>query len=54
MYVCICSAVTDKEIQQAIDTGARTIKELQQKLDICTCCGQCAELLQQMVNTSTH
>jgi len=43
MYICICNAVTDKEIQQAVDLGAETFKEVSDSLGVGTCCGKCKE-----------
>ena len=43
MFVCICHAVTDKEIRRAIENGARGLSDLQDRLHVATCCGACAE-----------
>ncbi len=42
MYVCICNAVTDKDILNAADAGATTLKHLRDELNVATCCGRCA------------
>lgn len=42
MYVCICNAVTDRDIQKAADAGASTLKHLREELNVATCCGRCA------------
>lgn len=42
MYVCVCQAVTDREIHQAARNGARTLKELRRDLGISVDCGRCA------------
>ena len=42
MYVCICNAVTDKQIRRAADEGARDLRDLRQQLGVATGCGQCA------------
>ncbi|MFA5632271.1 MAG: (2Fe-2S)-binding protein [Porticoccaceae bacterium] len=44
MYVCICKAVTEKQIRQEILKGACDYGELQLQLDVGTCCGQCRDL----------
>jgi len=53
MYVCICQAVTEKEIHAAIDSGVCSLEELQERLKVSTCCGACAasveDCLQQKV-----
>ena len=42
MYVCICSAVTDRQIREAAQAGARTLKDLGRALGVGQCCGLCA------------
>ncbi len=41
MYVCICKAVTDKQIQQAVKSGAESYKCLRDKTGLGTQCGKC-------------
>jgi bacterioferritin-associated ferredoxin len=41
MYVCICNAVTDRQIKTAVQEGHGTFEKIQQQLDVATCCGQC-------------
>ncbi len=43
MYVCICNAVTDKDIRRAAANGADTLYELQDRLGVASCCGSCAD-----------
>ena len=42
MYVCVCSAVTEKQIHKAIDDGIGTLRELRQTLGVTAECGRCA------------
>lgn len=42
MYVCICKAVTDREIRQAVELGARSLRDLKESLGVATGCGKCA------------
>lgn len=42
MYVCICRAVTDNHIHEAVQGGARTLKDLRRDLGIASDCGRCA------------
>ncbi|MBS4097512.1 MAG: (2Fe-2S)-binding protein [Sulfuricella sp.] len=46
MYVCICQAVTDRQIREAICNGAISLGELRETLGIATQCGRCAEYAQ--------
>ena len=54
MYVCICNAVTDHQIREARDQGARSIEELGQQLRVATCCGRCADCAQDILSESAH
>lgn len=44
MFVCLCNAVTDRQIQEHVAAGARSLGELQAGLGVATCCGCCADL----------
>ena len=46
MYVCICNAVTDREIRAATALGARTIDDLRDSLGVATCCRRCESCAQ--------
>ena len=41
MYVCVCNAVTDRDIRRAADRGVTTLEQLSSQLKVATCCGQC-------------
>lgn len=41
MYVCLCRAVTDRQIKLAVENGARSMRELREKLGVCSACGKC-------------
>lgn len=43
MYVCVCQAVTTRQISASIAQGANTFKALRQVLGIATCCGKCSK-----------
>ncbi|WP_374356023.1 bacterioferritin-associated ferredoxin [Chitinimonas sp.] len=42
MYVCICNAVTDKQIRRAVHNGCDSMRELRMELGVASCCGKCA------------
>jgi len=42
MYVCVCNGVTDKQIIKAAESGATTLQDLSDELNVATCCGRCA------------
>jgi bacterioferritin-associated ferredoxin len=43
MYVCICKAVTEKDIAAAVDRGVRTMRQLRLATQCSSQCGRCAE-----------
>jgi bacterioferritin-associated ferredoxin len=42
MYVCVCNAVTERQIHHAAKQGARTLRDLRQSLGVTAECGRCA------------
>ena len=44
MYVCVCNVVTDSDIRNAVDGGARNLKQLRQVTGCGTACGSCKEM----------
>lgn len=43
MYVCVCNAVTDRQIRRAAVRGATTVEDLSRELKVATCCGRCRD-----------
>lgn len=50
MYVCLCNAVTDTEIYEAIDSGYDDIQSIGLRLGVGMCCGSCLYQVQAMLN----
>ena len=42
MYVCLCSAVTEREIRQVVGLGATSLRDLREGLGVATGCGKCS------------
>lgn len=42
MYVCVCRAVTERQIQEAVQGGARNLRDLRRELGVTSECGRCA------------
>jgi bacterioferritin-associated ferredoxin len=49
MYVCICKAVTDRQIRQAVELGARSLGDLKESLGVATGCGKCAPFAREIL-----
>jgi bacterioferritin-associated ferredoxin len=44
MYVCICNAVTDRAIREAVHQGVESIEQLTAQTGCAGTCGCCREL----------
>ncbi len=47
MYICVCQAVTERQITVAVNQGARTLKDLRRELGVASECGRCASCANQ-------
>lgn len=54
MYICVCNAVTESEIQQAIAEGAETVQDLRERLLVTGCCGTCLPSVQEFLEQSVQ
>ncbi len=43
MYVCICNNVTDSQIRLAVESGARSLRDVRQSLNVASQCGKCGQ-----------
>jgi bacterioferritin-associated ferredoxin len=49
MYVCVCKAITDKQVIRAIDEGADNLMKLKTCLGLATQCGRCSKTARVML-----
>lgn len=52
MYVCICQAVTDKQIRRAAASGVDNLYELREHLGVASNCSTCADQAQSILDES--
>jgi bacterioferritin-associated ferredoxin len=45
MFVCVCSAVSDRQVERALEEGADSLDALAAKTGAGACCGSCRPLL---------
>ena len=45
MFVCICSAVSERQVEHAINNGVNTLESLAVVIGAGACCGSCRPLL---------
>ncbi|MFP6814414.1 MAG: (2Fe-2S)-binding protein [Pseudomonadales bacterium] len=50
MYVCLCKAVTDKQIRDAVDNGVQNIAQLQESCGAASGCGRCRDVAQELID----
>lgn len=50
MYVCICAAVTDREVRAAAAAGVDSLDKLTATLGVGAGCGCCREMAQQVLD----
>ncbi|MEO1421101.1 MAG: bacterioferritin-associated ferredoxin [Pseudomonadota bacterium] len=50
MYVCICQAITDRQVRKAVATGAHSVDALRDTLGVASCCGTCTEAAQAVID----
>lgn len=50
MYVCICNAITDRDIREAARNGACSMEALGERLKVATCCGSCRDCARQVLH----
>lgn len=57
MYVCVCNAVTEKQIFNAVKNGAKTVKDLKETLGVaseCISCVDCAKACIKEAHAECH
>jgi len=50
MYVCICNAITDKQIIEAQQNGYANMEQITRHLGVGNCCGRCVTTAQEVLN----
>ncbi|MEE4277474.1 MAG: bacterioferritin-associated ferredoxin [Halieaceae bacterium] len=50
MYVCICNGITDRQIREAVASGATSLEELHDTLGVASQCGSCGEHALSLIN----
>ena len=52
MYVCVCNAITDKQIRKAAKAGVTDLYGLQRQLGVATGCGSCKDVASEILRES--
>jgi bacterioferritin-associated ferredoxin len=51
MFVCVCHAVTDRDIHQAVDEGIQHIDQLEDRCGVGSGCGSCRTMAQELIES---
>jgi bacterioferritin-associated ferredoxin len=51
MFVCLCSAITDRQIHDAVDRGVQEVSQLEELWGVGAGCGTCREFAQELIDT---
>jgi bacterioferritin-associated ferredoxin len=57
MYVCLCHAISDRQIREVVERGAASLGEVQAHLPVASCCGSCEDTARTVIEShckSTH
>ncbi|NKN34433.1 (2Fe-2S)-binding protein [Marichromatium bheemlicum] len=54
MYVCVCNAVTDRQIREAAARGVSSLAQLRQTLAVPGPCGRCARCAHQLLRSTRN
>jgi len=50
MYVCMCNAITEREVRECARRGCCSLDELQVELGVGTCCGRCRPVAKEILD----
>jgi bacterioferritin-associated ferredoxin len=51
MYICVCHAISDRQIREAVDRGAESLCEVQAYLPVASCCGRCEDSAREVIES---
>jgi bacterioferritin-associated ferredoxin len=51
MYICLCHAISDRQIREVVDRGAGSLPEVQAYLPVASCCGRCEDSAREVIET---
>ena len=52
MYICICQAITDRQIESAVAAGIDSMDKLRDQLGVASCCGSCEMAATEIVESA--
>lgn len=50
MFVCVCHAISDRQIRDVIDRGAASLDDVRAHLPVASCCGSCEDTARELID----
>jgi bacterioferritin-associated ferredoxin len=50
MYICVCNAITEREVRECVRSGCCSMDELSAELGVGTCCGRCRPMAKEILD----
>jgi bacterioferritin-associated ferredoxin len=54
MYICVCNAVTESNIRDAVGSGIRNLQQLARATGCGSSCGCCKEMAVEVIQQALH
>ena len=54
MYICVCNALTDKQVESAITSGCRRPNDIYSQCGTKPQCGRCAERMLELLEATDN
>jgi bacterioferritin-associated ferredoxin len=51
MYVCVCRAISDRQIREVVNRGAESLDEVKAYLPVAGCCGSCEDTARELITS---
>lgn len=51
MYVCVCRAISDRQIREVVNRGAQSLDDVKAFLPVAGCCGSCEDVARELINS---
>jgi bacterioferritin-associated ferredoxin len=54
MYICICNAISERQVRECAKRGARSVEEVAVELGVGAGCGRCLECTAEVIKEVHH
>jgi bacterioferritin-associated ferredoxin len=54
MYICLCNAITERDVRECARRGCCSLDELSVELGVGTCCGRCRPVAKEILDETAQ